>query len=74
MRIPSDEKYLNDSQFRSLVDQMLFLITKLDTSFSEIREACLFAQLKYEMSHPQLIKFSSQLEQEFFFRTRLEGK
>lgn len=59
----SDKKYQNDPTFRNLVDQMLFQVRQLNTSFSEIREAVLFAQLKYEMSAvPRPIVYSPELQ------------
>jgi hypothetical protein len=72
--IPSDKKYLNDPQFRSLVDTMLALIQNQQTSFSEIREAALFAQLRYEMCNPRSIYLSPELLAEIEFRTRKRGE
>lgn len=66
----SDDKYYNDPQFRTLVDTMLTLVTQQQTSFAEIREAALFAQLRYEMNNPTRVVFSPELTAELHWRTK----
>lgn len=70
MMIPTDEKYLKDPQFAMLVNSMIAQVRNLNTSFSEIREAVLFAQLKYELENPRVISFSPNLIAEIEFRTK----
>lgn len=50
MKTPK-EKYLNDSEYRHLVDMMESLIEQARFTPSELREASILACINYEMSH-----------------------
>ena len=69
--IPSDKKYNNDPNFRIMVDSILMMIHQQKTSFSEMREIVLFAQLKYEMENPSKTYFSPELQCELKYRAEL---
>lgn len=47
-----DDRYRHDPVFHQLVKGMLNLIYELKTTPSEIRDAAMFAQLKYELENP----------------------
>jgi hypothetical protein len=49
MKTPA-EKYKNDIHYRSLVDHMVNMIHQAQFTPSEIREAAIFACIKYEES------------------------
>ena len=63
-----DERYFNDPHFRTLVDHFYAAVSHLNSSFSEIREAALYAQLRWEFQNPRSIQFSPQLQAELEFR------
>lgn len=46
-----EERYLNDPMFHALVDMMLKAIVCGDFTPTEIREAAMLAQIKYEYTH-----------------------
>lgn len=43
-----DERYRRDPQFKQLVDMLYMLVKKADFTPTEIREACMLAQIHYE--------------------------
>jgi len=45
------ERYLNDAQFRALVDVMLFQIEQANFTPTEIREAAMLAAIIYSQTH-----------------------
>jgi len=53
--LSKEERYSNDPLFHDLVDSLCFAITKGDYTPTEIREAALLAQIKYEMTHTRLV-------------------
>lgn len=64
-----DERYLNDHVFHTLVDSMMCAVESMHTSFSEVRDAVLYAQIRYEMNRsPEPITFSPQLLEELHKR------
>ena len=70
---PLDKRYLEDVNFKRLVDQIYYLVVKQDSSFQEVREAVLFAQLKFELERPvPPIFFSPELDAEL--RRRMEAQ
>ncbi len=62
--IPADKRYRDDPQFKMLVDTMYAMIARLDYTPTEIREAAMLAQLKYEMGHPRPVVFSAPMLEE----------
>lgn len=56
-----DERYREDSAFRHLVDMLHALIGRSEFTPSEIREAALFAQMKWELFNPRPVTMSSGL-------------
>lgn len=57
-----DERYLNDPVFHQLVDFMLHAVQTLNVTPTEVREAAIFAQIKYELtSSPRPIYLSEDL-------------
>lgn len=50
-----DERYLRDPEFAHLVDHLFHLIRKAQFTPTEIREAALLAQIKYEELYPRPI-------------------
>jgi len=50
MKTPK-EKYMNDPQYHQLVDTLEGLIHTAQFTPSELREACIFACIKYEITH-----------------------
>ena len=50
MKTP-EEKYMHDPEYRHLVDTMERLIHDARFTPSEIREAGIFASIRYEMTH-----------------------
>ena len=42
------ERYTNDAVFRSIVDQLQYLLEQGNVTPTEVREAAMLAQLKYE--------------------------
>lgn len=49
------ERYESDPAFHAMVDQCEALIAKLQLTPSELREAVMFAALRYDMKNPQPI-------------------
>ena len=45
------QKYDTDNEFRMLVDMMMALIAKAQFTPSEIRQAAMYAAIRYEMYH-----------------------
>lgn len=52
--LPPDERYYQDPEFRALVDLLYYHIKDAKLTPTEIREAVLLAQIKYEMQNPQI--------------------
>ena len=50
MKTPRD-KYMNDTEFRHLVDMIESMIHQAQFTPSELREACVLASINYEMLH-----------------------
>jgi hypothetical protein len=48
-----EERYLNDSEFHNLVDLLETMIRRYQFTPSEIREAAMFAAIRYEIYHAQ---------------------
>jgi hypothetical protein len=63
-----DERYLKDPQFRQLVDLFFNFYAKAEFTPSEIRDACMLAQIKYESFNPKPVMFSPQLHDEILHR------
>ena len=49
---PAMQKYLNDPQFHQLVNMLENLIHQAQFTPSELREAAVFAAIRYEMNRP----------------------
>ena len=45
------DRYETDIQFHQLVDTLMVMIEKCQLSPSEIRQAAMFAAIKFEMTH-----------------------
>jgi hypothetical protein len=56
-----DERYRRDPQFAQLVDMLYMFFKRAEFTPTELREACVLAQIKYEQHHPRPILFSTQL-------------
>ncbi len=63
-----DERFRNDPEFCALVKNFEALISSAKFTPSEIREAALLAQIRYEMYNPRPVEFSPQLYEEIKFR------
>lgn len=72
--IPADKRYRDDMQFKSLVDTLYAMISRLDFTPTEIREAAMLAQLKYELDHPRPITLSADLMRELRLQTHKDNK
>lgn len=59
-----EERYARDIEFAALVDAIYNMIVTLKTTPTEVREAVMLAQLKYEMRFPRPIVFSPDLLRE----------
>lgn len=60
-----DERYRRDPAFKQLVDMLYMFFKKAEFSPTELREAVMLAQIKYEQHQsPRPIFFSTQLLQE----------
>lgn len=57
-----DERYMNDALFHNLVNTLFNLIEHGNFTPTEIREACLLAQIKYEEISPRHTILSKDLE------------
>lgn len=64
----ADDRMRNDPKFAALVKQLEAAIQFGDFTPSEIREALLLAQIRYEMTNPRPITFSRELTNELEFR------
>lgn len=54
------ERYDNDPTFRQLVNAMYAYIAQGDTTPTEVREAAMLAQIKYEEHRPRPLYFTKQ--------------
>ncbi len=63
-----DQRYLDDPQFAMLVKHFEAMFTTAQFTPTEIREAAMLAQMRYEMNHPRLVTFSPDLRRELEFR------
>lgn len=57
------DKYLNDPQFRSLVDMMENYIHNVHFTPSEMREAAVMASINYEMRHIRNMTINAKVEE-----------
>ncbi len=65
MKTPRD-KYLNDPQFRNLVDMMVAHIHQCDYTPSEMREAAIMASIVYEEHNYNRVRYvSMEIEKAF---------
>ena len=62
MKTPRD-KYLNDPQFRSLVDMMESYINNVHFTPSEMLEAAVMASINYEMRHIRNMTINAKVEE-----------
>lgn len=46
-----EDRYMNDPMFHRLVDMLESLLVQAQTTPTEIREACMLAQMHYEEKH-----------------------
>lgn len=53
-RMSKEDRYCSDPLFKTIVDQMYRLICEGEFTPTEIREAALLAQIKYEMNNPKI--------------------
>lgn len=51
----AEYRYFNDKVFKTLVDLMVGHIEQMNYTPTEIREAAMLAQMKFEAMHPQLV-------------------
>ncbi len=51
------EKYRNDSAFHRLVDKMLAMIYQSEFTPGEMREAAIFASIRYEMENVRKVRY-----------------
>lgn len=58
-----EERYFRDSTFKSLVDTLHAAMQNLHITPSELRDAAMYAQIKFEMENPQNTKFSPYLDE-----------
>ena len=56
------EKYLNDPEYHHLVLTLEQLIETARFTPSELREACIFASINYEMRHVRDMRIDSRVE------------
>lgn len=56
-----DERYRNDPLFHALVNVLIQHIEEMKLTPTEIREACILAQIKYESTHVRPLVFSREL-------------
>lgn len=68
-----NDRYHNDPVFHQLVDTMYSMIVNLKTTPTEIREAAMFAQLKFEMENPRPITISEDLLKQLLENTKIES-
>jgi len=57
-----DDRYLRDPEFTRLVDTFYLFYKEAKMTPTEVREAALLAQIKYEMSYPRPITISNDLK------------
>jgi hypothetical protein len=70
-----DYRYENDTTFKALVDHFLYLIREQKSSFDEVRDAALFAQLRYELERPSPISYiSPSLQAELEYRIKFKSE
>lgn len=56
-----DERYLKDTLFKTIVDHFYYLFLQAELTPTEVREAAMLAQIKYEMEHVRPFKVSDEL-------------
>jgi len=61
LKTPRD-KYMNDPQYHSLVDQLEYMIEHAHFTPSELREACVLASINYEMRHTREMRIDPRVE------------
>ncbi len=49
--VTPEQRYRNDPQYRQLVETMLAFIIRADFTPSELRQAAIYASIKYESMH-----------------------
>ena len=59
-----DERYKRDPQFAQLVDRLYMMIKEAQFSPTEIREAAMLVQIKWEQFNPRPIMVSEKLERQ----------
>lgn len=75
--IDARERYFRDSHFKSLVDMLVSHAMSLDMSPGEIREAAVFAEIKFQMLQPAKQLFprkAEEIEIEIMRRSKEHGK
>ncbi len=55
MKTP-EEKYLHDPHYKALVDSMMKMIRAAEFTPSEVREAAIYACIRYEQMRPRPYK------------------
>jgi len=63
-----DERYRRDPVFAMLVNTIYMMLKKAEFSPTEVREAAMLAQIKYEQDNPKPIVFSEPLLSEPLLR------
>ncbi len=66
-RSHADQRYLDDAKFKALVDTLEAMTAHGEFTPTEVREALLLAQLRYEMANPRAITFSPDLQRQIDF-------
>lgn len=59
-----DQRFEQDSQFHALVKNLENIISTAQFTPSELREALMYAQIRYERKNPRMTTFSPDLEAE----------
>ena len=54
-----ENRYLRDAEFNILVNTLIKIIEKCQFTPSEIKDAAMFAAIKFELTHPQARFFIS---------------
>ena len=60
-RLPTQDRYMRDVQFKSLVDMMYIMICDMNMTPTEVREAAMLATMKFEQDHirPMILRDGS---------------